>query len=179
MGRGWTGCTRTRFLRLAARACSILPLIIALGACGEDAPPEQKEAPLPRFETVQSLATRECECRMAGRDSSRLAKEFTRQIARVDAHAKVAAGASLNFQTVCLRKLGAQACFLVEANLRASPNDFVCTEHQVVALEAAYTLALPPGAKRSSAADAALMQRLQGLRDELAATLPQSACDRV
>ena len=166
-------------MRLAARACSILFLITALGACGEGAPPEKKEPPLPRLEAVQGLATRECECRMAGRDSSRLAKEFTRQLARVDAHATVTPGASLNFQRVCLRKLGAHACFLAEANVRASPNDFVCTEHQVVELEAAYTLALPPGAKRASAADAALMQRLQGLRNELAATLPQSACDRV
>ena len=139
----------------------------------------KEEPPLPRLETVSALAVRECECRMAGRDSSKLAKEFTRLIARVDAHATVTAGASLNFQTVCLHKLGQQACFMAEANVRASPNDFVCTERQVVELEAAYTQALSPGAKRSSAAEAALMQRLQGLRDELAAKLPQSACDRL
>ncbi len=166
-------------MRLAARACSIGLLTIALGACGPGAAPEPKEPPLPRLETVRALATRECECRMAGRDSSRLAKEFNRQIARVDAHAAVTAGASLSFQTVCLHKLGKQACFMTEANVRASPEDFVCTEHQVVELEAAYTRALAPGAKRSSAAEAALMQRLQGLRSELAARLPQSACDRV
>lgn len=166
-------------MRLAARACSIVLLVTALGACGESAPPEKKDAPLPRLETVQGLATRECECRMAGRDSSRLAKEFTRLIARLDAHASITAGASLNFQSVCLHKLGEHACFLAEANVRAAPDDFVCTEQQVVELEAAYTLALPPGAKRAPAADVALKRRLQGLRDELTAKLPQSACDRV
>lgn len=153
-------------------------LMIALGACGQGAP-ERKQPPLPRLETVQSLATRECECRMAGRDSSKLAKEFNRQIARVDAHARVTAGASLNYQSVCLHKLGEQACFMAEANLRASPNDFVCTKGQVVELEAAYMQALPPGAKHSPAAEAALRQRLQALREALAAKLPQSACDRV
>ena len=165
-------------MRLAARACSILLLIAALAACGESAP-QNTEAALPRLETVQSLVTRECECRMAGRDSSRLAKEFNRLIARVDAHARVTSGASLSFQTVCLHKLGEQACFMAEANVRASPNDFVCTKGQVVELEAAYTQALPPGTKRSSAADAALMQRLLAMREELAAKLPQSACNRV
>ena len=138
-----------------------------------------KEPPLPRLETVSALAARECECRMAGRDSSKLAKEFNRLIARVDAHAAVAAGASLNFQTVCLHKLGQQACFLAEASVRASPNDFVCTESQVVELETAYTQALPPGARSASAAEATLVQRLQRMREELAAKLPQSACDRV
>jgi hypothetical protein len=157
----------------------IVLLMTGLGACGEDASPEKREAPLPRLETVQSLAARECECRMAGRDSSRLAKEFNRLIARVDAHARVTSGASLSFQTVCLHKLGEQACFMAEANVRASPNDFVCTKGQVVELEAAYTQALPPGAKRASAAEAALMQRLQAMREELAAKLPRSACDRV
>jgi hypothetical protein len=151
----------------------------ALGACGEDAPSANKEPPLPRLEAVQRLAARECECRMAGRDSSRLAKEFNRLIARVDAHAAVTLGASLSFQTVCLHRVGEQACFMTEANLRASPNDFVCTEPQVVELEAAYTKALPPGAKRSAAAEAALMQRLQEMRDALATKLPQSACERV
>lgn len=166
-------------MRLAARACSIVLLMTGLGGCGEDPPAEKREAPLPRLETVHGLATRECECRMAGRDSSNLAKEFTRLIARVDAQARVTPGASLNFQTVCLRKLGAQACFLAEANVRASPNDFVCTENQVVELEAAYTLALPPGVKRAAAAEAALMRRLREIREGLAARLPQSACDRV
>ena len=157
----------------------MLLLLTALGACGERAAPAEKEAPLPRLEAVQSLAARECECRMAGRDSSKLAKEFNRLIAGVDAHATVTRGASLNFQTVCLHKLGEQACFMAEANVRASPNDFVCSEGQVVELEAAYTLALPPGTKRASAADAALMQRLQAMRDELAVKLPQAQCDRV
>ena len=153
-------------------------MTLALGGCSRDKP-TPREAPLPRLETVQALAKRECECRMAGRDSSRLAKEFNRQIARVDAHARVTLGASLNLQTVCLHRLGEQACFMAEANVRTAPDEFVCTKGQVVDLEAAYTQALPPGAKRARAAEAALTQRLQGLREELAARLPQSACDRV
>ena len=166
-------------MRRIARACSIAFLMVAPGACSDGGPPPKKDPPLPRLEVVQSLAARECECRMAGRDSSRLAKEFNRLIARVDAHASVMSGASLSYQTVCLHKLGEQACFMAEASVRTSPNDFVCTEKQVVALEAAYTKALPPGARHAPAAEAALMQRLRALRDGLAAKLPQSACDRI
>jgi hypothetical protein len=160
-----------------APAC--LALLLVTSACGDQGPGPKDEPPLPSLATVRALSTRECECRLAGRNSSVLAKEYTRLIASVDAHALEIASKPLSYRIVCLRKLGDNACFLTQAVVAVSEGDFVCTKSEAKDLEAAYARALPPDARGAGAANAALMQRLQEIREGLAAKLPQSACDQI
>jgi len=156
----------------------LLPMA-ALGACGGESSAAKKGPTLPRLETLEKLAARECACRMAGRDSRALANEFERLTAELDAEGWGTASFPLSYESLCLRKLGENACVMIQANVVASPGEFACSESQMDELEAVFTRSFPSGSSDPSAADAALKVRLQGMREELKAEISQSECDRI
>ena len=166
-------------MRFMPRVGSLLLAVAALSACHGESPTGKESPALPRLEALETLAARECACRMAGRDSRALAKEFERLTADLDAEGWGTASDPLSYESVCLGKLGENACVLIQANVVASPGDFACSTSQANELEAVFMHSFPAGSSDTSAADAAVLLRLQGMRERLKTELSQSACDRL
>jgi hypothetical protein len=105
--------------------------------------------------------------------------EFERLTAGLNAETSITSSAPLSFESVCLYELGPNACFVTQANVVGPTGDFACTEEQVDELEAVFARYSPPGGGDAASAFAALMQRLQSMREELKTKLSQSQCDRI
>lgn len=116
---------------------------------------------------------------MAGRESGALAREFARLTAVLDVESLATSSVPLSYEVVCVRQLGESACIPIQANVVASNGDFACTDDQSDELEAVFERAFPLDSNDASAADAALIRRLRGMREQLKADLSQAECSEV
>lgn len=154
-----------------------LILTIALvSACGETQPPEEQAQKLPTIEAIQSLTTRECECRMAGIDSTALQRRIETLTVGLDAEGFGTASDPVTYSSTCYPELGKTACTMTYANLVEFPEAFVCTAEQSEEVEAIWDDALADPYGPTTEAERAAKQRIETMRDELRAALHPGDC---
>ena len=156
-----------------------LPIIglLALCACAPESE-SRTRLPEPSLETLDRLAERACLCGMAGRDFSAITTEFERLTAGLSDEGLGTASTPLSSDIVCFPELGERACVLTQMHVVASPQDFVCTEDQASELETVWNRLLPESG-HTAAADTALLERLNAMRDDLKLSLAAETCDRI
>ena len=123
-------------------------------------------------------------CKMAGRDTQSLDRELERLTASLKEEGSDSAGVPLQGGSTCYPELGERACIgRTVITGSSSESDFVCTHEQAEELQAAWDGAVEDDGdmdrfnKSLPKRDQALRKRLRAMQAEVAAKIPQSACN--
>lgn len=175
---------------MQARVLAIVTTVMIL-ISGCDAPMDAPtpKAPDPKrqamqFEQIARVADQSCMCEMAGRDTTTLDREWERLTASLKAEGSDSSSVPLQGQSTCYPELGERACTgRTVITGSSSKSDFVCTHEQAEELQAAWDGAVEDDGdmdrfnKSLPKRDRALRKRLRAMQAEVAAKIPQSACN--
>ena len=134
-------------------------------------------AALPAFADIEALTQKSCMCKMAGRDATAVARKLEKLTAPLQKEGFGSASLPLSSDVYCYPQLGDQACAGEYYVVATGTQDFVCTDAQMEELNALWNTVGIDADRRTTRADAALLKRLSTMRQELAETIPQSACN--
>lgn len=171
---------RKRYLVGTALLAILLAVYFAtLNRSPESAPPKQPD-PGARFARITDLHQRKCLCEMASRPHSEISTALAQEVAGLETQDFATASAPLSGSGTCYPSLGDNAC-VSRIELVGASNQFVCSESQAQVLEAVWSDAFETqrsssGRTDTQSADAALIRRLDDMRGELRASLPESTC---
>jgi len=155
--------------------------LILLTSCQREKPNQKSvaHASIPSMQTLSTLATRACKCKMAGHDSGAIDREFARLTAHLSQEPQGSASTPLSYEITCFPELGNTAC-VTNAIVASGLGDgaFVCTDAEADELEKLWSSKLHRGALPSTkSSDTALLKRINGMRADTKKALPQFACD--
>lgn len=170
---------------MQARPTDCLLVIAAamlLGSCGAaDTDASQGKADRSnanaKFARIDKLARQSCQCKLAGKDSSRLDTALKAETAglRINDYGEPSAPLAGDYK--CYPDLGEETCTATYYLTSAPQSVRVCTLDQVDRLEKTWKAADLASDGSTAAADAALQKTLAAIRQDLAKSIPQSACD--
>lgn len=140
----------------------------------------ERETPISNamiLDQLQKIASQECLCRMAGRDSSALQAEYERRTRGLENDGVGTASDPVSYGSDYFPSLGENAYVFTGGYVIPDQGKFVCTEDQGIILESVWKKAYDSGGGNAEEADAALLLRLQAMRSQLSERVPQSDCE--
>jgi len=149
--------------------------MIMLAACSAPNVSEQAATEVPEIGKLQEVATRDCQCRLAGHERSRYAKEYARLAKGLLRDGFATSSFPVSYQSDCFPGLGENACVLTGGYLPPSPENFVCTEAQGVALEDVWEAAYARSGSETQA-DEMVLRGLDQMRDDASKSAREEDC---
>lgn len=153
----------------------LLAAAFALAACNPSGTNKPFGSSAPQLSELQELATRDCQCRLAGFNSSRHAKEYSRLSEKLGREGFATPSFPVSYESECFPALGENACVSTGGYLPPDAGDFICTEAQGIELEALWKRAYEGGASEKEA-DKAVRQRFGTMRDAAKKALRSEDC---
>ena len=156
-----------------------LSLLSGCGASKPVDPPATSEKMTvdPRFGRIKNLTEQSCLCELAGRDHSKIDAALKAATAGLQTEGFAESSAPLASLSACYPELGDQACTASYYPTSAPESFRVCNMDQVQDLETAWRSADTAGNGSAEAGNSAMLKRLAAMRQELAKSIPQSACN--
>ena len=158
---------------------AIICLCFLTASCGSKSDPHATNLiKLPKLNRLESLAEKACQCRMAGRDVTRVQTEFNRLKNGLKTEALASASVPLNSSIECYPEFGrSNACVTLSIDI-VSPAGagFVCTNKEYDNLDKIWNAKISPNGSTVDA-DAALLRQLDSMKKDVAKSVSQTDCD--
>ena len=153
-----------------------------LSSCGAPKPVDQpvrseKMTVDPRFGRIKTLTQQSCLCELAGRDHSKIDAALKAATAGLQSEGFAESSAPLASLSDCYPELGDQACTTSYYPTSAPESFRVCNMDQVQDLETAWRSGDAARNGSAEAGNSAMLKRLAAIRQELAESIPPSACN--
>jgi hypothetical protein len=153
-----------------------------LSGCGAPKPVDQsvrseKTAVDPRFNRIKTLTQQSCLCELAGRDHRKIDVALKAATTELQTESFAESSAPLASLSDCYPELGDEACTTSYYPTSAPDSFRACTMDQVQDLETAWRSGDAARNGSAEAGNSAMLKRLAAMRQELAKSIPLSACN--
>lgn len=130
----------------------------------------------PRFAKIKNLAQQSCSCKLVGRESKNIDERLKAAAAGLKVSEEAESSAPLVGRYDCYPELGENACTAAFSVGTSASAPRVCNVDQVKRLEKAFLSTDPAPDGTTKAGAIAMEKELSIIRQELAKSIPQSAC---
>ena len=150
-------------------------LALAVAGCSEQKEDVAKQ-PTIDLGKLERLAELDCSCRLGGVTNSLFGQRFEELTKEIEQLGYGTSSVPAAYESVCFPAYGENSCISTGGYLPSNPDNFFCTESQGLELERVWNRVENRGIGSINNADAAMVARLQEMREATAKSPAMEDC---